>query len=93
MWFIYFTIVLNIAIAVAIAFFATKPIFFPNTSITTQIGCILVYLFAGIIPGFIAFILIAGNQFKSNKEVITTYLLIILAVFIKVIPIYWYIML
>lgn len=94
MWFIYFTIVLNIAIAVAIAFFATKPIFFHNTSITTQIGCILVYLFAGIIPGFIAFDLITdGGAFKSNKEVITTYLLIILAAFIKVIPIYWYIML
>jgi len=93
MWFIYFTIGFNIGVAVAIAFLATKPIFFNNTSITTQIGCTLVYLFAGIIPGYIAFCLITGSPFKSKKEIITTGLLIILAAFIKIVPIYWYIML
>lgn len=93
MWFIYFTIALNIAVAVAIAFLATKPIFFNNTSITAQIGCILVYLFAGIIPGFIAFSLMTGVPFKSKKEIITTVLFIALAALIKVIPIHWYIML
>lgn len=93
MWFIYFTIALNIAVAVAIAFLATKPIFFHNTSISVQIGCILVYLFAGIIPGYIAFCLITGSPFKSKKEIITTGLLIALAALIKVIPIHWYIML